>query len=217
MGPAPSPGCGSSGLAKGREAAVRAAAAGAGRPLKLRFAPATAAHWRDIQKLFGPNGACAGCWCMWWRLPRREWSAGKGEGNKAALRRLMGGGTVPGIIALAQGKPVGWVAFAPREDYVRLSVSRTLKPIDARPVWSITCFFVARAYRGRGLMTRLIEAAVAFARKRGATLIEGYPTNPSGKTADAFMYTGTQSAFMRAGFETAARPSKSARIVRRAL
>jgi GNAT superfamily N-acetyltransferase len=191
----------------------------AGKPAgsRFRFLPATAARWKDLQTLFGPNGACAGCWCMWFRLPRREWVAGKGEGNKRALAKLLRAGAEPGLIAYAGREPAGWVAFAPREEYVRLAASRTLKPIDARPVWSVSCFFIARAYRGQGLMTELVEAAAAVARKRGATLIEGYPANPKTRTADAFLYTGTRSAFARAGFEVAARPSKAAVIMRREL
>ena len=185
--------------------------------MKVRFLPATAARWEDLKILFGPNGACAGCWCMWFRLPRREWVAGKGEGNKRALRKLLRAGTVPGIIAYSGDTPVGWVAFARREDYVRLALSRTLQPIDERPVWSVSCFFIARPYRGRGLMTQLIEAAAAFARKCGATLLEGYPGNPKRKTSDTFIYTGTLGAFTRAGFEVAARPSQAAVIMRRAL
>jgi len=154
---------------------------------------------------------------MWWRLPRREWAAGKGAGNRRALRKLMGEGAVPGIIAYAGGAPVGWVALAPREEYPRLATSRTLKPIDARPVWSITCFFVARPYRGQGLMAGLIESAAAYARKKGATLLEGYPTDPRRKTSDVFLYTGTRGAFARAGFSVAARPSKATFVMRRAL
>jgi GNAT superfamily N-acetyltransferase len=154
---------------------------------------------------------------MWWRLPRREWVAGKGAGNKRSLRKLVQGGTAPGIIAYANGQPAGWVALAPREEYVRLASSRTLKPIDARPVWSVSCFFIARPHRGRGLMTALIEAAADFARKRGARLLEGYPSNPKKKTSDVFLYTGTLGAFARASFEVAARPSKAALIVRRSL
>ena len=183
----------------------------------FHFAPATVSRWKDLEKLFGPRGACAGCWCMWWRLPRRDWVAGKGEGNRRALRKLMRDGCIPGIIAYADGEPVGWVALAPRKEYVRLANARTLKPIDSRPVWSVSCFFIARPYRGRGLMTRLIEAGASFARKQGATLLEGYPTNPKRKTSDVFLYTGTRGAFTRAGFEVAARPSKAALIVRRAL
>ena len=191
----------------------------AGKPAgsRLRFLPATPARWKDLQTLFGPNGACAGCWCMWFRLPRSEWAAGKGDGNKRALAKLLRAGTEPGIIAYAGREPAGWVALAPREEYVRLASSRTLKPIDDRPVWSVSCFFIARAYRGQGLMTRLVEAAAAFARKRGATLLEGYPANPQKRTADAFLYTGTRSAFARAGFEIAARPSQAAVIMRRAV
>jgi GNAT superfamily N-acetyltransferase len=183
----------------------------------IRFLPATAARWKDLQTLFGTNGACAGCWCMWFRLPRSEWVAGKGDGNKRALAKLLRAGTEPGLIAYAGREPAGWVALAPREEYVRLAASRTLKAIDARPVWSVSCFFIARAYRGQGLMTELIEAAAAFAGKRGATLLEGYPSNPKRKTSDTFIYTGTLGSFARAGFKVAARPSRAAVIMRRAL
>ncbi len=36
----------------------------------LRVYPATPKRWRDLEKLFGPRGASAGCWCMWWRVKR---------------------------------------------------------------------------------------------------------------------------------------------------
>ena len=191
----------------------------AGKPAgpRFRFLPATAARWKDLQTLFGPNGACAGCWCMWFRLPRREWVAGKGDGNKRALAKLLGADIEPGIIAYKGREPAGWVAIAPRKEYLRLASSRTLKAIDERPVWSVSCFFIARAYRGQGLMTQLIAAAADFARKRGATLLEGYPANPKKRTSDTFLYTGTRSAFVRAGFTVAARPSKAAVILRRAV
>lgn len=154
---------------------------------------------------------------MWFRLPRSAWAARKGDGNKRALAKLLRAGTEPGLIAYAGREPAGWVALAPREEYVRLAASRTLQPIDQRPVWSVSCFFIARPYRGQGLMSLLIEAAAEFARKRGATLLEGYPRSARGKTADVFLYTGTQGAFVRAGFAVAARPSKAAVIMRRAL
>src|SRR3989441_10443832 len=98
----------------------------------------------DLVTLFGKNGACAGCWCMWWRSPRWQWVKGKGEGNKRAMRKLVKDGAVTGLLAYADGAPVGWCAIAPRTDYPRLANSRTLKPVDDQAVWSITCFFVAR-------------------------------------------------------------------------
>src|SRR5687768_9723058 len=109
-------------------------------PLKLNFRPVCPDRWHDFETLFGKNGACAGCWCMWWRLPRIEWLKGKGDGNKRALRRLLKNGTVPGLLAYAGDEPVGWCALAPRSEFPRLANSRTLKPVDDQPVWSITCF-----------------------------------------------------------------------------
>ncbi|HLQ67585.1 MAG TPA: GNAT family N-acetyltransferase, partial [Candidatus Limnocylindrales bacterium] len=99
----------------------------------------------------------------------------KGMANERALRRLVASGEAPGLIAYAGEEPIGWVAVAPREEYPRLASSRTLKPLDDTPLWSITCFFVAKGYRGQGVSGKLIRGAVAHARSRGARMIEGYP------------------------------------------
>jgi GNAT superfamily N-acetyltransferase len=182
----------------------------------LRFAPLTAGRWRDVEALFGPRGACAGCWCMWWRLPRAAWRRGKGAGNRRAFKRLVTGGHVPGVLAYAGREPVGWCAIAPRAQYPGLARSRILKPVDDRPVWSITCLFVARPWRGRGISTRLLEAAARLARRRGARIVEGYPTEAGPqRTADAFVFTGLASAFERAGFVEVLRRSRTRPIMRR--
>jgi GNAT superfamily N-acetyltransferase len=155
---------------------------------------------------------------MWWRRSAAEWRRGRGAANERALWRLVASGEAPGLIAYAGGEPVGWIAVAPREEYPRLAASRTLKPLDDTPVWSITCFFVAKGYRGRGVSGKLIRGAVAHARRRGARMIEGYPVvSKAGKMPDAFAWTGLPSAFIRAGFTEAARPSRSRRIMRKAL
>jgi hypothetical protein len=53
----------------------------------LKMQPLTPSRWDDFAELFGSNGACAGCWCMWWRLPRAQWVKQKGGGNKEAFRK----------------------------------------------------------------------------------------------------------------------------------
>jgi GNAT superfamily N-acetyltransferase len=182
----------------------------------LRYVEATPARWRDVDVLFGPRGASAGCWCMWWRLPRSVWRRGKGAGNRRALRRLVESGARPGVLAYAGREPVGWCAVAPREEYPVLERSRILQPVDERPVWSITCLFVARSWRRRGVSTGLLKAAAAFARRRGARIVEGYPTDAGGKrAADAFVFTGLEPGFRRAGFVEVARRSRSRPIMRR--
>ena len=113
----------------------------------VKIQPLTTSRWDDFVKLFGGNGACAGCWCMWWRLPRAQWVKQKGGGNKKAIRGLVTEDKSPGILAYADGQPVGWCAIGPREAYPRLANSRVLQPVDDQAVWSITCFFVARPFR----------------------------------------------------------------------
>jgi GNAT superfamily N-acetyltransferase len=154
---------------------------------------------------------------MWWRLPTAQWKAQKGESNRKAMRSLVVGNRKPGLLAYADGQPVGWCAIAPRLSYVRLAKSRVLEPVDDMPVWSVPCFFVARGYRRQGVTIQLLKAAAVFARQYGAHALEGYPTEPKRDQPDAFLYTGLASAFRKAGFKEVARRSASRPIFRRVL
>ena len=182
----------------------------------LRIQPATAARWADLEELFGERGACGGCWCMFWRLPRKEWEARRGTGNKNALRRIVSTGrTAPGILAYLGKEPIGWCAIAPREQYVALERSRILKPVDDKPVWSISCLFVKKAYRRQGISSELARASVAFAAGHGARVVEAYPVQPTmDKMPDPFLWHGVPAAFQAAGFKEVARRSKTRPIMR---
>jgi GNAT superfamily N-acetyltransferase len=185
---------------------------------KLAFAPATPDRWVDIETLFGPRGACAGCWCMWWRLTRGEFQKNAGAGNRLAFKKLVDGGAAPGVLAYDAGRPVGWCAVQPKEAYASLARSRT-KTIDANstptgPAWSVTCFFIAKDYRGRGLSLALLNAAVAHARRQGARLIEGYPIDTDKRAMDFSSFMGTAQVFAKAGFAEAARQSPNRPIMR---
>src|SRR5437867_10355758 len=80
----------------------------------ITFHPLTPARWKDFEALFGPRGACAACWCMFWKLSRPEWTRGQGAGNKCAIKKLVGEGDPPGILAYIGGKPAAWCSFGPR-------------------------------------------------------------------------------------------------------
>ena len=177
--------------------------------------PLTPERWPDLETLFGPRGACAGCWCMWWRLRRSQFQKQQGPKNRRAFRRIVLAGEVPGLLAYVERKPVAWCAVAPRETYPVLERSRTLKRIDDQPAWSVVCFFIARVFRRKGLTLKLLRAAVEFARKRGAEIIEGYPVEPKGsKMPDAFAWTGFPSAFRKAGFVEVLRRSPTRPMMR---
>ncbi|MCX7030329.1 MAG: GNAT family N-acetyltransferase [Spirochaetes bacterium] len=181
----------------------------------MTWKPVTTAEWNDLVELFGPRGACAGCWCMWWRLSRRDFTRLKGDGTRRALKRLVTRGPAPGILAYDGDRPVGWCCVGPREDFPLLERSRVLARVDDESVWSIVCFFVARDRRRKGLTRRLVAAAVAYAGSRGARVIEAYPTDPGTDQPDAFVYTGLLSAFTSKGFVEVARRSKRRPILRK--
>jgi GNAT superfamily N-acetyltransferase len=155
---------------------------------------------------------------MAWRLPRKEWHAGKvnkAAGNKRAFRKLITSNEQPGVLAYRGRQPIAWCAIAPREKYPALTRSRVLRPVDGQSVWSITCLFVLKPYRRCGVSSRLLQEAAAFAAKKGARTVEGYPVQPTmDRTPDPFIWTGVPSAFRKAGFKEVARRSRTRPIMR---
>lgn len=151
---------------------------------------------------------------MTWRLSRAEFNRNKGDANRLVLHNMVRTGPAPGVLAYANGKPVGWCAVAPRESYPALERSRILKPVDNEPVWSVSCLFVEKSYRRQGLSTKLIQAATKFAKTQGAKVVEGYPQALTGTLPDAFVWTGLEGSFLKAGFAEVARRSPKRPILR---
>ena len=179
------------------------------------FHPLTPERWSDLEQVFGPRGACGGCWCMYWRQSRKQFEQGHGQANHDSLKTLVDSGNVPGILAYVGDEPVGWCSIAPRPEFSALERSRILKPVDDQPVWSVVCFFVVRGQRRKGLTVELLKAAVEYARSNGARIVEGYPVEPkTGKAPDVFVYTGLASAFKQAGFTEIMRRSETRPIMR---
>lgn len=168
---------------------------------ELAIRPVAPGDFPLIERLFGPRGACAGCWCMWWRAPRggKDWTAARGEPNRQRFRDLVIAGRVHGLLAFTGDEPVGWCDLAPHGDYARLGRSRKLQRAGRGETWSIPCFFIKRGHRRQGVASRLLAAAVEHAWALGAGEIEGYPV-PAKASPDAFAYTGLPSMFAAAGF-----------------
>ena len=182
----------------------------------LEFFPLTKERWKDFELLFGPRGACGGCWCMWWKLSRREFGAGQYEGNRLAQKAFVAKGGIPGLLAYVDRRPSGWCAVEPRDRYPLLARSRILAPIDDQPVWSVTCFYVDKSARRQGLSTALLRAVIDHVSEHGGKIVEGYPTEPrpGSKIVTTFVYTGLASTFRRIGFKEVARRSETRPIMR---
>jgi GNAT superfamily N-acetyltransferase len=143
----------------------------------------TAESWERLARLFEAKGGPHYCWCTAYRV--RNASELSGAQKKTCLRGLVDSGVPIGVIACVGDEAVGWCSVAPRETYVRLERSRTMPRVTpaATPTWTIVCFFVARQHRNQRVARALLEGAVAYARRQGAEVVEGYPFDAAGVSA----------------------------------
>lgn len=188
---------------------------------KLRVEALKPSHWPAIEQLFGAKGACAGCWCMFWRLGEGErFDDVKGAEAKRRFKALVTKGKAHGFLAFVGDEPVGWLAAGPRRDFQKLDRAPSLKVDDADRVHALPCFFVKAGHRGQGVASALLAAAVKGLKRDGAKVLEGYPVKPSKPGAPipgAFAYTGTVPLFEKAGFEVVQPKATGKQRVRRAL
>jgi GNAT superfamily N-acetyltransferase len=178
--------------------------------MDLTIAPVTPERWHDLVALFDRPGEPGRCWCLYFRMPRPDWSRLPVPDKRAELSRIVGSGAEPGLLAYAAGEPVGWVSVAPRQEFVPfLERTRVLTPLPGEGVWSVLCFVVRRDARRRGVASRLLAAAVEHARSRGARIVEGHPHDETLRPPTTWeIYVGTTSMFARAGFVEVARRGK---------
>ena len=163
--------------------------------------PLTRARFDDLASLFMQGGDPKWCWCMYYRTRGADWSSDPRD-NRESLRALAGRRTAPGLVAYRDGRAVGWVGLAPRQEYERLESSKVLARVDDAPVWSIVCFVVSAKSRGQGVARALLRGAIAYAKDRGATMLESYPVSATrGRIRAADAYHGSQSMFESEGFK----------------
>lgn len=188
----------------------------------IEVRPATAGRYGDVEELFRTNGTTKGCWCMFFVVPNKEFSAGWGAGNHEKFGELVGAADPPaGLLAYRAGEPVGWCAIGPRSRYGRALRSKVLQgraTAEDDSVWLLPCFFVRRDARRSGVTRELIAGAVELARGSGASAVEAFPlasTEGRAPAGDAFI--GTEAMFAACGFEEVSRPTPRRVLMRRPL
>jgi GNAT superfamily N-acetyltransferase len=176
-------------------------------------------QWPDLEKLFGSNGACGGCWCQWWRIAGVEhWKDVQGEVAHGRLCRQVQEGSAHGVLAFEDGEPVGWCSFEQRSAFPRLQRSPSFKGTPTEGVWFVGCFFIRRGHRHRGIAELLLSRAVEDMGRDGARVIEACPKDTHGRSQpDAFVYTGTRAMFERQGFQRAETSRAGIAVMRRRL
>jgi len=177
---------------------------------KLEFHEVDAARWGDFERLFESRGGPKSCWCMVWRAGAKT---NKGVDRKFAIRRYVSNETPIGLLGYSEGEPVAWCSIAPRQTYRDLGGLNRAGELPEQ-VWSLACFFIRRDLRGGGLTKQIIEAAVQHAEKRGATVIEAYPVDPS---SPSYRFMGYVQTFVSAGFYEVGRAGTRRHVLRREL
>ncbi|MFN3548955.1 MAG: GNAT family N-acetyltransferase [Mesorhizobium sp.] len=172
--------------------------------------PLTIELWPALEDLFGPQGACYGCWCTYFRLPPARRRAGTRETNKAHLLNRVEAGPPPGLIAFENGVPTGWIQIGPRADVPEWNNARRVSALldgeGARDPanWAVSCFFIRSKARGRGLSHRLVDAGIRFARDNGARILDACPIDEAKQSKSVGLFVGSTRVFAAAGFRQVA-------------
>jgi GNAT superfamily N-acetyltransferase len=164
--------------------------------------PLTPELWPALEDLFADSPVCRRCWCMFPSIGnayRRRAPAS----NRADLYAAVTRGPPPGLLAFAGELAVAWCRLTPRDAVAAFDGMWRLGRVDDLPVWSLSCFYVRKGYRRRGLTYRMIVEALRVAKAAGAPALEAYPVDRT--RSPSATSTGVVTTFARAGFMEVAR------------
>lgn len=179
--------------------------------MNLSIRPLTPELWPALEDLFGPRGACNGCWCMYCRIGS-EYKRRPSAANREALREVVRHGPPPGLLAFDDEIAVGWCQLTPRQAVPTLDRNWRLARVDDKAVWSLSCLYIRKTYRRRGVSTALVKEALRVAKRAKAPALEAYPFDAA--VSPSSTSTGYASTFERLGFKVVARRIPARPIMR---
>lgn len=194
------------------------------REASLSIVPANQVTFDDLQLVFGDRGPAARCQCQRYRLCRGEsFGSQPVEERQHRLREQTAcgepGAATSGLVAWLDDEPVGWCAVGPRSDLDGLTRVFTVpwkdrdEDRDDPTVWAVTCLFIRRGYRTRGVAAALVRATVGHARSQGARAVEGYPIVRT-DVINEELHVGTVRMFEAAGFHEVSTPTPRRVVMR---
>lgn len=167
----------------------------------------TSETWDDFAALAARHGGAGmgGCWCTWFHRETHSApgaSTGSAEDSRDFKRGLVETGHAHAALVFDGAAAVGWAQYGSPAELPGIAHRKEyLAGVDVLPDFRITCFFVDRAYRGRGVAVAALDGALALISAAGGGLVEAYPQDtPGRKVSSTFLYSVTRSMFERAGF-----------------
>ena len=147
------------------------------------------------------NGVWNGCWCTWFHPACAE----RGEShaaNRAYKERLVREGRAHAALVFDGDVAVAWCEYGSPDELPSIYHLKEYNAgLDTAPDYRLTCFFVDRDHRRKGVAAVALRGALDLIAKAGGGVVEAYPQDTQGKkTSGSFLYNGTRSLFEKAGF-----------------
>lgn len=156
--------------------------------------------WPDFAALVERHhGVWGGCWCLEFHSDGKLRDAGRRD-RKA---RHVQNGTAHAALVYADDTCVGWCQFGPPDELPRIKHLRVYREgLETLPDWRITCFFVDKAHRGRGVASAALAGALQQIARLGGGRVESYPEDVANRSVSAsFLYNSRVAMFEHQGFE----------------
>ncbi|WP_426595434.1 GNAT family N-acetyltransferase [Cellulomonas sp. McL0617] len=147
------------------------------------------------------NGVWGGCWCTWFH-PRFPEKLPGAEGNRLLKERLVHEGVAHAALVFDGDDAVAWCEYGTPDELPSIYHRKQYEAgLENPPDYRITCFFVDRDYRRRGMSGHALRGAIDLIAAAGGGLVEAYPHDTGGvKKSASFLYNGTRTLFENAGF-----------------
>jgi GNAT superfamily N-acetyltransferase len=111
---------------------------------------------------------------------------------------------------------VGWCQFGPTEELPRIKHRKAYNAnLHQLPEWRITCFFVGRTHRHRGVANAALAGALDQIARLGGGLVELPGGDRRPDVSRSFLHNATVAFFKRHGFERDRQIGKHHRVVTR--
>jgi GNAT superfamily N-acetyltransferase len=164
--------------------------------------PLEESTWPDFARLVeSQNGVWGGCWCMAFH------EEGVGRGRTAAQNRSdkqcrVQEGRAHAALVYDGPDCIGWCQFGATGELPRIKHGRAYRAgLDALPDWRITCFYVHKQHRRRGVAAAALAGALREIARLGGGTVESYPEDAQGRSpSSSFLHNGTAAMFESQGF-----------------
>jgi ribosomal protein S18 acetylase RimI-like enzyme len=186
-------------------------------PPSYTIRPLDGSTWDAFAELVERNnGIFGGCWCIGYHPERDQ----QGISHRAAKEdRVRTGRAHAAVVFDADGAARGWCQYGSPEELPNIKHKREYgKDAPPTPDWRITCFYVDKHHRGRGVARAALEGALDHIAELGGGLVEAIPEVTAGREAPGrFLFSATVELFEQYGFARVRQVGKHAWIVSRTI